>query len=92
MAEETLSGKDQGDEQQRTIDEVSKYQGWRQNWSTWRSPGQAQREPVYCLGGVRHKDGMNLIQAFVRNVGTLHVMLRENPISDDHEGGKYRCT
>jgi len=28
----------------------------------------------------------------VRNVGTLHVMLRENPISEDHEGGKYRCT
>ena len=22
------------------------------------------------------------------NVGTLHVMLRENPISEDHEGGK----
>ena len=48
-------------------------------------------KPVYCLGGVRHKDGMNLVQAFVRNVGTLHVMLRENPISEDHEGGKYRC-
>jgi len=25
-------------------------------------------------------------------VGTLHVMLRENPISEIHEGGKYRCT
>ena len=37
---------------------------------TWRSAGQVQREPVYCLGGVRHRDGMNLIQAFVRNVGT----------------------
>ena len=31
---------------------------------------------------------MNLVQAFVWNVGTLHVMLRENPISEDHEGGK----
>ena len=68
--QKTVSGKDQGDEQQRTIEEVSKNLGWRQNWSTWRSPGQAQREPVYCLGGTRHRDGMNLIQAFVRNVGT----------------------
>jgi len=68
--QKTVSGKDQGDEQQRTIEEVSKNLGWRQNWSTWRSPGQAQREPVYCLGGVRHTDGMNLIQAFVWNVGT----------------------
>jgi hypothetical protein len=36
---------------------------------------------VYCLGGVRHRDGMNLIQAFVRNVGTWEPvvpMLREN--------------
>jgi hypothetical protein len=33
----------------------------------------------------------NLILALVRNVGTLHVMLRENPISETHEGGKYRC-
>ncbi|MBW2605950.1 MAG: hypothetical protein JRE28_16850 [Deltaproteobacteria bacterium] len=29
---------------------------------------------------------MNVIQALVWNVGTLHVMLRENPISDAHEG------
>jgi hypothetical protein len=65
-----VSGKDQGDEHQRTIDEVSKYQRWRQNWGTWRSPGQVQKGPVYCLGGVRHRDGMNLMQAFVRNVGT----------------------
>ena len=35
---------------------------------------------------------LTLSQAFVWNVGTLHVMLRENPISEDHEGEKYRCT
>ena len=34
------------------------------------TPGQTQGEPVYCLGGVRHKGGVNLIQALVRNVGT----------------------
>ncbi len=51
------------------------------------SPG-----PAYCLGGVRHRGGVTLIWARVWNVGTLHVMLRENPISVDHEGGKYQCT
>ena len=29
----------------------------------------------------RHKGGVNLIQAFVRNVGTYCMMRRENPIS-----------
>ena len=32
----TVSGKDQGDERKRTIDEVSKYQGRRQNWGACR--------------------------------------------------------
>jgi len=35
----TVSGEDQGDERKRTIDEVSKYQGWRQNWGACRTPG-----------------------------------------------------
>ena len=35
----TVSGEDQGDERKRTIDEVSKYQGRRQNWGASRSPG-----------------------------------------------------
>ena len=35
--------------------------------------------------------GTSLIRALGWNVGTLHGMLRENPISVDHEGGKYRC-
>jgi hypothetical protein len=30
--QKTVSGEDQGDERKRTIDEVSKYQGRRQNW------------------------------------------------------------
>jgi hypothetical protein len=49
-------------------------------------------EPAYCPCGTRHRGGVNVIQALVWNVGTLHVMVRENPISEDHEGGKYRCT
>jgi hypothetical protein len=34
------------------------------------TPGQIQGIPAYCLGGVRHKGGVNLIQALLRNVGT----------------------
>jgi hypothetical protein len=37
--QKTVSGEDQGDERKRTIDEVSKNQGWRQNWGACRSPG-----------------------------------------------------
>ena len=34
------------------------------------SQDKVQRVPAYCLDGVRHAGGVNLIQAFVRNVGT----------------------
>ena len=37
--QKTVSGEDQGDERERITDEVSKYQRWRQNWGTCRSPG-----------------------------------------------------
>jgi len=33
-------------------------------------PGQAQRPPVYWLGGIRHGGGVNLVRALLRNVGT----------------------
>jgi hypothetical protein len=50
-----------------------------------RTPGQVQEEPAYCLGGVRHKGGVTLIQAFVRNVGTCVSMLREKLKWRSHE-------
>ncbi len=34
------------------------------------TPGQIQEIPAYGLGGVRHKGGVNLVQALLRNVGT----------------------
>ena len=66
----TVSGEVQGDERKRTIDEVSKHLRWRQNWGAIVTPRLAQGKPVYCLGGVRHKGGVNLIRAFAWNVGT----------------------
>jgi len=47
---------------------------------------------AWVASGIEVAGTWNLILALVRNVGTLHVMLRENPISETHEGGKYRCT
>ena len=38
--------------------------------------------------GTRRTVGTSLIRALVWNVGTLHVMLRENPISEDPRRGK----
>jgi hypothetical protein len=64
-----MAGMDQGDERKRTADEVSKQSRRRQNWGAIVTPGLAQGKPVYCLGGVRHKGGVNLIQAFAWNLG-----------------------
>lgn len=40
-------------------------------------PGQAQTIPVYGLSGLRRRDCMILIQAFMWNVGTCSLMLRK---------------
>jgi len=65
----TVSDEVQGDEEDEPL-KVSKAYGRCQNWGAVVTPGQAQGEPVYCLGGIRHKGGVNLYQALVRNVGT----------------------
>jgi hypothetical protein len=62
-----------------------------QNWGPGSTPGRAQQIPAYGLSDIRRTGGTSLVWALLWNVGTLHAMLRENPISVDHEGGKYRC-
>lgn len=44
------------------------------------TPGQAQGEPADCLGGVRHKGGVTLVQALGRNVGTCRPDVNEKHI------------
>ena len=68
--QKTVAGVDQGDERKRTVDEVSKSVQMASKLGAGRTPGQTQGKPVYCLSGARHKDGVNLIQALVRNLGT----------------------
>jgi hypothetical protein len=67
----TMSGEIQGDERKRTTDEVSKTSTadvkiGRLTLLQDKSRG----EPVYCLGGVRHRGGVPLNQASVWNAGT----------------------
>jgi hypothetical protein len=38
---------------------------------------KSRGKPVYCLDGIRHKGGENLIWALVWNVGTCPLMIRE---------------
>ena len=37
----------------------------------YTTPGGVQGKPVHCLGGVRHKGGVNLNEVLVWNVGTF---------------------
>ena len=53
-------------------------------WSLTRD--KFRGDPVCCLNGLRHRGGMNLIQAFVWNVGTYVLMLREQFKWKHHEG------
>ena len=45
----------------------------------------------YCLGGVRHRDGMNLILAFVRNVGTCRLDVKGEIQVEIPQESEYRC-
>ena len=50
------------------------------------TPGQIQGQPAYCLGGVRHKGSVTLIQAFVWNVGTCRSDVKgETQVEDPQE-------
>jgi hypothetical protein len=51
---------------------------------------QRRRDLLTACVAPRRTVGTSLIRALVWNVGTLHGMIRENPISEAHEGGKYR--
>jgi len=67
----TMSGEVQGGERKRTTDEVSKTSnGDVETGRLTLLQDKSRGEPVYCLGGVRHRGGANLNQASVRNVGT----------------------
>jgi len=51
------------------------------------SQEKIQRVPAYCLDGVRHAGGVNLIQALVWNVGTCRPDAKgETQVGSTHEG------
>ena len=51
--------------------------------------GQVRGKAAYCPVGVRHEDGVNLTQAFVRNVGTCRLAAKGKPQAEDPQEGKY---
>jgi len=46
-------------------------------WFWWITWDKLRGNLFYCLSGGRRRDDMNFLQAFVRNVGTHELMLRE---------------
>ena len=42
------------------------------------NPGRVQRESAACLDGTRHKGGVTLNQALVRNVGTCRLDVKRD--------------
>ena len=78
----TLSGMMERDERKRIVIEVSKRLSRLPKLENPTAPGLVQRTPIFWLRGIRHKDGVNLHQALVRNVRTCHC----------DEKGKYQAS
>jgi hypothetical protein len=49
-------------------------------------PGQVQEEPAACLGGIRHRGGVNRDQALVWNVGTCRLDAKGEIQGDEPQG------
>ena len=64
----------------------------RQNRDLHLVPGTAWKVPTYWSCGVRCLGGMTLIRAFVRNLRTGSVMIREKAQVETPRGRKYRCS
>jgi hypothetical protein len=77
---------DKRDECKRTSEEASKT-GFNdtRNWDLHLVPGRTWKVPTYWPCGVRCIGGMTFIQAFVRNLRTGSVLIRERPKWRNHE-------
>src|SRR5215469_7762887 len=60
----------QRDERKQTADDVSKAYGRCRNRGEVVNPGRVWGCPDFGPDGIRHEGGVNLSQAFARNVGT----------------------
>ena len=67
-----MSGEVQGDEGMNHCERVESV-GTMSKPRRVVGSGRVQREPATWLGGIRHKGGVNLNQALVRNVGTCRL-------------------
>ena len=54
-------------------------------------PGPVQGESAARLDDIRHRGGVTLIQAFVRNVGTCRLDAKGDAQVEEPQGPEYRC-
>ena len=47
--------------------------------------------PVYCPSGIRHREGVNLTQAFVWNMGTCRLDVKGATQAEILQESEYRC-
>ncbi len=79
---------DKRDERKQTFGEASKRIQRHQNQDMHSALGSAWKVPTYWPGGVRRKEGMTLIWAFVRNLRTGSMMIREKAQVEKPRGPK----
>ena len=65
---------------------MSKANGRHQNQAGVVGLGQAWKKPVYCPSGGRHRGGVNVAQALVRNVGTYDCDVKGEIQAEDPQG------
>ena len=89
-ARETSQVRNKEMSESEPTEEVSKELCYIKTRIMWRRLGWAWKKSVYWPGGVRHIGGMNLFQAFNRNVRTCHSdvkgeIRRENPEESEYQ-------
>src|ERR1700747_861942 len=82
---------DERDECKRTSERIEIELKRHQNRDVPLVPGAAWKGPTYWPCDVRCIGGVPLIRAFVRNLRTWSVMLREKAQAEAPRGRQYRC-
>ncbi|MDG4813640.1 hypothetical protein P8629_11590, partial [Hydrogenovibrio sp. 3SP14C1] len=71
----------------RSVDNCNRYQ----NQSLDNALGQVRRQPERGPGGIRHRGGVTVIQAQIRNRGTCHVDVKGAIQPETLGESEYQC-
>ena len=53
--------------------------------------GQVRRRPVFWSGGIRHRGGVTIFQALVRNLGICRFDVKGGPQVENPQEAEYQC-